>query len=135
MIAPDGSPGWQGASDAAHLQDRPMRQSAKVELLEPGRVRCWFLLQGAGSGQGEDPLIVQPEVQDEALMMIGRVDAAMSSHKSAFGAASNGFFLGGQNVNSRPRNMDIPHELSAEVCQYNQLLDHLSLLTMGPIQG
>lgn len=123
-----------------------------VEVLPQGGVRCRFQLQGAtgssgpepaieldlyfdGTGASGDPLILQPEAQDEALMLVGRADAAMASHKSAFGAASNGFFLEPQSMVSRPRTADISQEFVADVCQYNRCLDHLSLLTMGPVQG
>lgn len=66
-------------------------------------------------------------------MLVGRMDEAMSTHRKAFGMASHGFFL--DSLQGSAARSEVPQELCNEVSQYNQCLDLLSLLTMGPLRG
>lgn len=119
-----------------------------VEVCANGSIRCHVALKGMPvrgfneqpcasvsfeisfdtTGANGDPLVVHPVREDEALILVGQADHVTASNRQAFESASLGFFL--EPVPSTPGG--ISSEIIDEVCEYNQLLSLLAVLTTDP---
>jgi len=150
--------------------DRAIREREArhpVEVHEDGSVTCQLRpLQLAGEGAGDkgasvqfelfyqtgatgDPLVFQPEAEDEALVLVGQVEEQLTGYQDAFLGCNEGFFLAP--ADSKPDlSLDptaqgslgmsggfpqISPTISDEVFKYNRLLDKLNLMTTDHRHG
>jgi len=147
------------AAYQATLRDHSARHP--IEVHGDGSITCRLRplpLVGEGSGNGSacvefelfyefgdtgDPLVLQPEAEDDALALLGQVEERLKVYHESFFKCSEGFFLpafdgtmdtsaGGMaksSIGGAAFYLHVPPMVSEEVFRYNRLLDRISVIT------
>jgi len=151
------------AAYQAALRDHSARHP--IELHSDGSITCRLRplpLVGEGSGNGGaciefelfyesgdtgNPLVLQPEADDDALALLGQVETRLKVYHESFFQCSEGFFLpvsdgsidmpadglAKSSIGGAASYPHAPPRVAEEVFRYNRLLDRISVITTnGP---